>query len=167
MDSNELLRRQIERRLSTWSQVERQRPRKGWLFIIRQALGMSTAQLAARLGISRQGVADLERRELEDSVTLAALRKTAEAMQCELVYAIIPKTSLVKTLEDQARGKATAEVGRVAHTMRLENQATGKGETEQLIQERMAALLGGRRKQLWEDPASIYQPRRDARGSGN
>jgi predicted DNA-binding mobile mystery protein A len=113
---------------------------------------MSAAQLSGRLGITRQAVADLERRELEDAVTLGALRKAAAAMECDLVYAIVPRSSLAQTMEDQALARATAEVSRAAHARRLENREIGKAETERLIEERFAALLSKDRKQLWGDP---------------
>jgi predicted acyl esterase len=37
------------------------RPRTGWIRAIREALGMTSAQLASRVGVARQSLDDLER----------------------------------------------------------------------------------------------------------
>ncbi len=149
MTSQRLFERQVERRIAAWYRVDRNAPALGWLHTIRQALGMSAPQLADRIGMTRQGVADLESREQDGSATLAALRKAAEAMNCDLVYAIVPRTSLADLLSSQARKRATEEVNRVAHTMHLENQGTSPGEVDRLIEERADQLLRASRRTLW------------------
>ena len=53
------------------------RPRDGWVAAIREALGMTGRQFAARLGVSPSGVTHLEARERNDTITLAALRRAA------------------------------------------------------------------------------------------
>ena len=145
-----LLRKQVEQRLKSWYGLERKTPSKGWLRTVREALGMSAPQLADRIGITRQGISDLEAREREGSVTLAALMKAAHGMNCDLVYAIVPRTDLTALIENQAREKAIAELRRVAHTMRLEDQATEKGAIDRLIQERIHDLLTTGKRRLWE-----------------
>ncbi len=111
---------------------------------------MSARQLAQRLGVSRQGLADLERREREGAVTLAALSKAADALGCDLVYAIVPRSELGSLIEAQARARASDEVKRIVHTMRLEDQEAPSEETERLILERTADLLSRSRRKLWE-----------------
>ena len=150
MATEKLLVRQVERRLEPWASVGRVPPKEGWLHMIRQALGMTAPQLGERIGITRQGVGDLEEREQEGTVTLAALRQAADAMNCDLVYAIVPRKSLTEVLSQQAKRKATEEVDRVAHTMRLENQGTGKEEIKRLIEERADQLARGSRRALWK-----------------
>ena len=81
-------------------------PQRGWIHEIRTALGMNKSQLAQRLGTSKQAVAALELRELEDKVTVETLKKAAEAMDCRLVIAIVPKESLHHTVTAQAEIKA-------------------------------------------------------------
>ena len=160
MSTTNLLQSQVERRLAPWYALERERPARGWIFTIRKALGMSSAQLADRLGMTRQGVSDLEEREREDTATLSALRKAAEAMNCDLVYAIVPRSELPDVLRNQARRKAIDEIERIAHTMRLENQETGSEEVERLIEERTNQLLGGSRRALWGEGRKPSKPGR-------
>ena len=157
--TQKLFERQFERRLTAWYLVDRKTPALGWLHRIRQALGMSAPQLADRIGMTRQGVADLESREQDGSATLAALRKAAEAMNCDLVYAIVPRTSLVDVLSKQARKKATEEMNRVAHTMLLENQGTTSNEVDRLIEERADQLLRASRRTLWSGGGGDAGPR--------
>lgn len=126
----------------------------GWLQTVREALGMSAPQLARRLGVSRQGLADLERREREGTVTLAALSRAAEALDCDLVYAIVPRSELGTLIEAQARSRALAEVQQVTHTMRLEAQEVPSDETERLVHERTVDLLSKSPRRLWEIKAN-------------
>src|ERR1700727_1657557 len=79
-------------------------PVKGWIKGIREALGMSTAQLAARLKIKQPSLVTLEQSEAKGSIELATLRRVAEALDCTLVYALVPN----KPLETMVRGRARA-----------------------------------------------------------
>lgn len=151
MTTRQLLRTQIERRLKPWYTLERRKPAAGWVRTLRDALGMSAAQLAARMGISRQAVADLETRERAGTATLAALQKAAEEMQCDLVYALVPRKGLTKTMEDQAHQAAVQELSSVAHSMRLEDQATEPDALQALLRARVEELLLNER-QLWRLP---------------
>ncbi|HZZ37352.1 MAG TPA: helix-turn-helix domain-containing protein, partial [Caulobacteraceae bacterium] len=57
--------------------LPRVRPPKGWLRAVRDALGMTTKQLARRLGVSQPRVVALEKGEVDESVTLTSLRRAA------------------------------------------------------------------------------------------
>lgn len=100
-------------------------PKQGWIRTIRTALGMTAAQLGRRLGTSPQAALDLERSEAADKISLATLRKAARALDCDLVVAMVPKTSLENTVQRQAQLKASRDTNRVVHTMRLEAQDEG------------------------------------------
>jgi predicted DNA-binding mobile mystery protein A len=72
-----------------------------------------------------QTVASFEKSEAADRITLQTLRRYAEALDCELVYAIVPKNGSLKQLEEtRVRAKAERDVRAVEHTMALEDQAT-------------------------------------------
>jgi hypothetical protein len=66
-----------------------------------------------------------EKAEWEDRITLKSLRKLARALDCELVYSIVPLGNLVELANARARAKASANVLGVEHSMALENQAPG------------------------------------------
>lgn len=71
-----------------------QRPAKGWLRAVREALGMSGRQFARRLGVSAPCITALEKKELSGSVTIKTMRRAAEALDCVFVYALVPRESL-------------------------------------------------------------------------
>lgn len=127
-------------------------PRGGWLRTVRQTLGMSTSQVAARLGISRQGVADQERREVEGTITLAALRRAAEASECDLYYAIVPRRPTEEILRERARRIAAEQIGRVAHSMRLEEQDVPGHELQRQVEDLADQILREMPRSLWDEP---------------
>jgi predicted DNA-binding mobile mystery protein A len=119
------------------------RPSKGWIRAIRQALGVSSGELARRLGTSRQLPLQLEKGEAADSITLRSLRSVANALDCDLVYALVPRADSMQALiEDRARAEAKQRVLKVEHAMALEDQAVGRideaveAETRRLVRKR-------------------------------
>src|SRR4051812_40421450 len=79
------------------------RPPKGWLRAIRDALGMTTAQLARRLGVSQPRIVELEQSEVGGTVTLNTLQRAAEALGCRLVYVLVPERPLAEVVQERAR----------------------------------------------------------------
>ncbi len=75
------------------------RPSRGWLKAIREALGMTTAQLGQRLGVVQSRVVAIEQAEAKGTVTLNSLEKAAQALDCRLVYALVPRQSLEDAVE--------------------------------------------------------------------
>ncbi len=157
-----LLLRQTEQALSGWEPIKRApRPQSGWVATIRHALGMSRAQLAERLGITRSSVVKLEERELGGGVTLDALSKAANALGCTVVYAIVPATgSLEELVAARARFVAQALAARTGHSMSLEDQASDADET--LQQQRVVE-----RRLLAEWPRDLWDLSWDARSNGS
>lgn len=125
------------------------RPHKGWIRAIRDALGMSSTELASRMGVSQQTVPDLERSELHDTIKLETLRRVAEALNCDLVYFLLPRVSLDEAVRAQARRKAASLLGRVAHHSRLEDQAVGDDDTAAQLDEFAARFID--RRGLWSE----------------
>ncbi|MBF4223107.1 helix-turn-helix domain-containing protein, partial [Vibrio anguillarum] len=77
-------------------------PKNGWVRSIREALGMSGAQLGERLNLSRNQVSILERKETDETITLKQLKQLASGLDAELVYAIIPRQSIDDMVEARA-----------------------------------------------------------------
>ena len=98
-------------------------PPEGWLRTVRNALGMSGAELAKKMGVTRARVTQAEHAELTGGITLKSMQATAEAMGCRFVYAIIPSSEHIEDIiTAQARKKAMAIVGTASKHMALENQ---------------------------------------------
>jgi len=129
------------------------RPPRGWLRAVRDALGLTTKQFAKRLGVSQPRVVALERGEVDETVTLATLRRAAEALDCQLVYAMVPNRPLVEMLRERAEAKADEQIAGVSHTMRLENQAITAGDQLRQREILIDQLLRGNLSRLWDEPA--------------
>lgn len=120
-------------------------PRLGWIRAIRDALGMTAAELSARMGITGSSVRAMEETEVTGGVRLSTLRRAAEAMDCTLVYAFIPNESLEHTVQQQARVVLGEHMRRSRQTMALEDQATEL--TSSAIETQLQAVLDSGR--LW------------------
>ena len=114
-------------------------PRLGWIRAIRDALGMTAAELAARMGITGASVRAMEATEITGGIRLSTLRRAAEAMDCTLVYAFIPNESLEHTVQQQARVVLGEQMSRSRQTMALEDQATEV--TSSAVETQLQAIL--------------------------
>lgn len=123
VDLNSLAHTQIDKRLDTLREMKsKSSVAHGWIKYIRKAMGMTLNDLGELTGLSGRTIAQAEKREVEGKVTLATLKKMAEAMECELVYALIPKKSVKETIENKARAKAIERLNEAGLHMKLEAQ---------------------------------------------
>ena len=122
-------------------------PPKGWVRAIRDAIGMTGTQLARRLGMTAQAVVSLERSEANGKIQLDTLRRAAEAMDCVLVYALVPRSSLTEMVDHRARELALQALLRVSHSMALEDQTVDR-DLENRTQTYIDTAL--RDRDLWE-----------------
>ena len=143
-------RTRLDERLEVLRPADRFKvPPKGWVRALRDALGMTGAQLGARMGIRPQTVETIEKSEAAGTIQLNTLRRAAEALDCTLVYALVPNTSLEAMVNARARKIAMRELQRVAHTMRLEAQGTDDAHLEARIQAYIRDRLSER--DLWNE----------------
>ena len=127
-------------------------PIRGWIRAIREALGMSSAQLAKRLGVRQPSAVALEQSEAKGTIELATLRRVAEALDCTLVYALVPNQPLEKMVQKRAEKAAAERITRVDHSMRLEHQGLSRGELQAQHKRLVADLLRGNPRRLWDEP---------------
>jgi predicted DNA-binding mobile mystery protein A len=147
---DELKLRQLDTTLARWRSADLSlRPPSGWIKTIREVLGMPATHLAKRLGVVASTVTRLEASEADDTISLATLRRAAEALGCELQYALVPKQSLTNTLDARATQLARARMGAIAHTMALEAQATSNDTVASQTRALAENLLKGPRRELW------------------
>lgn len=127
-------------------------PAEGWIRTVRKALGMTGAQLARRMGVTRARIAQAEKSELDGGATLKSMKAAAEAMGCRFVYAFVPPDTVENVIIAQARRKAQAIVGRAGKHMALEGQAVSNSRTEREVTRLMNELI-------YEMPADFWQDR--------
>ena len=108
-------------------------PVRGWIKAVREALGITTAQLAIRMHIKQPSIIDLERSEVKGSIELATLRRAAEALDCTLIYALLPNKPLETTVRDRAREFAQRRLEPVRHSMLLEDQTVAEKRADASI----------------------------------
>ena len=126
----------------------RQKPGEGWVKAIRQALGMSDRSFAKRLGVLHGSVQELERNERRGSVTLESLRRAAEVLDADLVYAIVPRKPLRTLIRERALALATERLSPIARSMAPEGQTLSTKQLERQIAE-LAAELETKPRELW------------------
>lgn len=124
-------------------------PSRGWLKEIREALGRTERQQAERLGISASTLHKSEQSEAEERISLGQLRKLADGLDCELVYALVPRRPLPEVVQDRATQLAKEEVFGVAHTMGLEDQRPTDQRIQKQVARRAEELLRGKWSDLW------------------
>src|ERR1700683_5440062 len=142
--------RHLDKRFAALRPLTRSpRPPKGWLRAIRDALGMTTAQYARRLGVSQPRIVELEQSEASGGVTLNTLQRAAEALGCRLVYALVPDRSLAETVREQVELFPPRPLANVEQTMRLEDQAVRGKAVAKEQRRRLIEELLRRPARLW------------------
>ena len=128
----------LDERLRAWGTVDRYAPPvRGWIRAVRVALGMTAQQLGNRLGVKQPTIVALEQSEAKGTIELATLRRVAEALDCTLVYALVPRRPLEDTVRERARAFLRKRRASVEHSMLLEDQGV-KGRD---VDARLDALL--------------------------
>lgn len=110
-------------------------PVRGWIKAVRQAIGMSSSQLARRLGVKQPTITEMEQSEMRGTIQLATLRRAAEALDCTLVYVLIPNKPLKTIVRDRAQKLARRRLEAVDHTMLLEDQKVSGNDVEARVDE--------------------------------
>ena len=152
-DRKRLIREQLEKTLSPFAGLKSlPLPPKGLIRALREALGMSGAQFAARLGVKPPRITKLEKDELSGSLTMRSMRQAAEALDAVFVYALVPRESLEATVRKQAERVARTRLGRVSHSMRLEDQQLSEEEMNNALREAVDEMMRTMPNDLWSKP---------------
>ena len=111
--------------------------RNGWLRAVRQVTNIPVKEVARRMGVRKTEVYRLEKSEIESKIILGTLRRAAEALDCDLVYALAPRKGTLEELA--AEQKAAREKEREAA---LEKVRTEEKEREYKVMK----IIGWRRE---------------------
>lgn len=145
--------KQLDQQLKEWQALGKKygRPRAGWIKTLRVALSMTAEQFANRLGLTRGRINQLEKAEIHDAVTLRALKEAANALNCELIYVVVPKENLTleSIIKTRAEQVANERVARVAHSMSLEEQTVGVDTLKFQKDEIVKSLMEHLNKKFW------------------
>ena len=127
------------------------RPRIGWIASVRQALGMSKTQLAKRIDITRPSLDELESNELKETITLASMRKVADALGCDVQYILVPRKPLEQMIAERAKKKASTKLGRVNQSQALEASALEAASLSGAVVDLAKEYEVNRPADLWND----------------
>lgn len=143
-------RRQLDKRFDTMRKTNFARPQSGWVKAIREALGMTTAQLAQRIGVGQSRAFDIEKAEVSGSLTLDSLERAARALDCELVYALVPRKPLEEMVTQQATVLAVDRVKAARHTMALENQSVDEEDERAQVMQLAKQIAEKSGSRIWD-----------------
>ena len=147
-----LARKQLDATLKTFRpSLNVAVPPKGWIRAIRDVLGMNGRQFADRLDVTRQRSNQIENEECDGSLTLKAMRRIAESLNCVFVYSLVPRTSLEDIVRNQAKNVATKQLAWADHTMSLEGQALDPEENRKVLIDMIEELVKNLPANLWDD----------------
>ena len=128
-DIAQILRQGLDERVSDLQAVSKKakRPARGWLRAVRDAVALSQDEVSRRLGVKRQSYSDLELSEQRGTVSINSLQRAAEAMDCDLIYYVVPKESIAGTYSALARihDPKYRHLEASEHSMALEGQSVG------------------------------------------
>jgi predicted DNA-binding mobile mystery protein A len=100
---------------------------RGWLRTVRRVVGIPAAEAAERIGVDAREIFRRERTEARGVIGLQSLRQAAEALDCELVYGLVPKEGTlaaraagIEAARDQRQAEGYARKLQRAKEMRIE-----------------------------------------------
>jgi len=139
------LRRSYQKKFDALKKVIIERPLQGWLKTIREILGMTTTQLAQKIGVTQPRVVNMEKNE--KNIKISTMEKIADSLNCDFVYAFLPRENIEDIIYNQAKMKAQKILNKVNCNMNLENQPAN---TDELLEDLIKELLDGNIARLWD-----------------
>ena len=145
-----LLREQLDNKLSKLREFSVQGLASiGWIKTIREALGMTSKDLASRVGVNQSRIIHMEQAEVDGNIKISTMKRIADALEMDFVYAFVPRTSLNVMVREQARLLALKKMERLDHTMRLEMQELSSEEKEKALKDMIDKILIEEPKDFW------------------
>lgn len=145
MNNKNILRRSYQKKFDAIKKVIIEKPTQGWIKTIREIFGMTTTQLAQRIGVSQPRIINMEKNE--NNIKISTMEKIADSLNCNFFYTFIPRENIEDIINNQARMKALKIVNKVNSNMKLENQLA---DTEELLKDLIKELLDGNIARIWD-----------------
>ena len=145
------IRDQLEKKLTLLRELSISgMPQEGWIKTIREALGLSTAQLGKKAGLDQSRISRLENAEKDGSLKLSSLQKIAKGLNMKFVYGFVPEQSLEEVVRTQARKIALKRLKKLNATMRLERQELSPEEQQKALNDMIEKILVEQPKDFWD-----------------
>ncbi len=152
MKKQKLIMEQLDAKILQFKKIENiVIPSSGWVYSIRQALGMSMRQLGNRMGITPQSVKEIEEREKNETISIKVLRQFGKSINLKLIYGFIPQSgNLEDIIEKRAYELAIEIVNRTSISMKLEDQENNPARIQKAIKEKANEIKTAMPKYLWD-----------------
>ncbi len=148
--ARELVDKKLHKLREAYGEVQPAYEKMGWIKSTRTLLGMTTEQMGNKVGLDQSRISRLERAELNGNLNISSLRKIAEGLDLEFVYALVPKTSLENMVKQQAEKIADERTEKVNHTMKLEKQELSEKMKEKAKKDLVLKILVEDPKNFWD-----------------
>ena len=151
-NKKQLLIEQLDQKLKPFQKTEMVLvPDKGWINTIRTTLNMTMVQLGTKLGVTKQGVNEIEDSEAKGSISINSLKEVGNTLDLKLVYGFVPKDGTINNLINlKAEKLAKKIVLRTNQNMKLEDQGIGDEKITKTIKELADEIKREMRKSLWD-----------------
>jgi predicted DNA-binding mobile mystery protein A len=100
-------------------------PAEGYIRWMREGLGHSREEVATRMEIAPQSLAGIEDNEAEGTIKLDTLRRAALALNCTVVYALVPSDMFKPRERIQDVGAVLAEMAELTQRARQKAKRSG------------------------------------------
>jgi len=152
MNKQKLILEQIDRKILQLKKIEDLPiPSSGWVYAIRQSLGMSLRQLGNKMQITPQSVKEIEEREKNGTISLNVLKQFGKSLDLKLIYGFVPaQDSLGDMIEKRAMELAREIVNRTSISMKLEDQENSPKRIQKAIIEKANEIKQKMPKYLWD-----------------
>ena len=148
MNSKTILRRNYQKKFDVLKKIMIEIPPQGWIKTIREFLGMTTTQLAKRIGVSQPRVFAMEKNE--KNIKISTMERIADALDCDFVYAIVPREKFDDIIYKQAQKKAKKILTKFNKNMELKNQFDEKDVLDTILKDIVKDLLYKNARKLWD-----------------
>jgi predicted DNA-binding mobile mystery protein A len=108
---------------------------------------MPARLMGERLSVTQGAVFAMERSEAAGTIQLDTLRRAADALDCDLVYALVPRSSLDTIVRTAGLEALSMHDNLVARTMLLEDQAVDHEERRAQVAAMLERIVDSR--ELW------------------
>jgi predicted DNA-binding mobile mystery protein A len=129
----------------------RTRPKPGWIVAIREVTGISAAELARRCKVSRSRIVYAEAAEVRGRITIKSMQAIAEAIDCEFVYAILPKREVKDLLFSEAYRAVEEDARRRGFDQVLRRLSPTSKEYARIRYRLRGELIGQLMSDFWRD----------------
>jgi len=146
MNIKKQLIKSYQKKFDSFKQISKEKPLQGWIKTIRELLGMTSIQFSKKLKVSQPRLAVIEKNE--KNLKLSTMEKIADELNCDFVYALVPRENVNDIIYNRAKQKALNIVTKVNNNMSLENQLS---ENKEILEDTIEYLLSKKAAKIWDE----------------